>query len=234
MFKTIRLSLLCVLISLPVLAQGQTTTKVKIERQESTALQTEKATKRLETLLSILSYYNLNDTEESKLVTEATTVLKSLRQQDMVAVIKHLETSAKAKSTTTSDDETKLAYVRHQKILEKLRELAMKQQAIRSLEIAAERMAKASKEEFSINATLMVFYGMLENKNTKNKTMFPTIVTKLIDRQRDLNVDVSVILSQAADLESKLDDQRKDRLKEGLRIAKAETFEAHSLWLRII
>ncbi|RLS97801.1 MAG: hypothetical protein DWI15_02370, partial [Planctomycetota bacterium] len=114
MFKTIRLSLLCFLISLPVLAQGQTTTKVKIERQESTALQTEKATKRLETLLSILSYYNLNDTEESKLVTEATTVLKSLRQQDMVAVIKHLETSAKAKSTITSDDETKLAYVRHQ------------------------------------------------------------------------------------------------------------------------
>ena len=222
MFKTIRVSLLCFLISLPVLAQGQTTTKVKIERQESTALQTEKATKRLETLLNILSYYNLNDTEESKLVVEATTVLKSLRQQDMVAVIKHLETSAKAKSKTTSDDETKLAYVRHQKILEKLRELAMKQQAIRSLEIAAERMAKASKEEFSINATLTIFYGMLEDKNSKTKSMFPTIVTKLIDRQRDLNVDVSVILSQAADLESKLDDQRKDRLKEGLRIAKAE------------
>ena len=222
MFKTIRLSLLCFLISLPVLAQGQTTTKVKIERQESTALQTEKATKRLETLLNILSYYNLNDTEESKLVVEATTVLKSLRQQDMVAVIKHLETSANAKSKTTSDDETKLAYIRHQQILEKLRELALKQQAIRSLEIAAERMAKASKEEFSINATLMIFYGMLEDKNSKTKSMFPTIVTKLIDRQRDLNVDVSVILSQAADLESKLDDQRKDRLKEGLRIAKAE------------
>ena len=163
MFKSLRLFFLSLLITLPVLAQGQTTTKVKIERQESTALQTEKATKRLETLLSVLSYYNLNDTEESKLVTEATTVLKSLRQQDMVAVIRHLETSAKAKTKSISDDETKLAYVRHQQILEKLRELALKQQAIRSLEIAAERMSKASKEEFSINATLLVFFGMLEN-----------------------------------------------------------------------
>jgi len=222
MLKTIRFSIVCFLMALPVLAQDPINHKLKIEKQQSTAELTEKATKRLETLLNILSYYQLNETEEAKLVTETSTVLKSLRQQDMTAVIKHLENAAKAKVKSDSTDETKLAYVRHQKILEKLRELALKQQAIRSLEVAAERMAKASKEEFSINSTLLVFYGMLENKTGKNKSMFPTIVTKLIDRQRDLNVDVAVILSQAADLESKLDEPRKERLKQGMQIAKNE------------
>jgi len=147
MLKPFRIFLATLTICIPVFAQEATQTKQFIEKQKAVAGQTERTIRRMETLLSVLQYYQLNQSEETKLIQEATEVLGGLRKEDMAAVIHHLENAAKAKVRQSADGETTEAYKRHQFILEKLRELAARQNAVRSLEMAAERMERASREE---------------------------------------------------------------------------------------
>lgn len=221
MLKPFRIFLATLTICIPVFAQEATQTKQFIEKQKAVAGQTERTIRRMETLLSVLQYYQLNQSEETKLIQEATEVLGGLRKEDMAAVIHHLENAAKAKVRQSADGETTEAYKRHQFILEKLRELAARQNAVRSLEMAAERMERASREENKVHTTLGLLISALEGNNP-SRVDLQKIALKLLDRQADLNAEVAVLLTQATELEPKLDEERKARLKQGLQISTQE------------
>ncbi|MFM7540960.1 MAG: hypothetical protein ACKO9Z_15000, partial [Planctomycetota bacterium] len=202
------------LMSLPMgHLMAQESPESRARAQASVRGETDQVTRRLEVMAGILRYYKLGSSEDHALMRDAAGALSKLSATEMRAVLDHLEKAAKVSAETA--DQTDKAYSRHLEVVRKLREISTRYDAIRSLEMAADRLEKSSREQGRIQAAIAGEAARAESAKASLKDTVARISGR-IDQQRDLNVDVAMLLNMASDLESRLDPDRKERLRKGL------------------
>ena len=190
----------------------------RIDAQRVAQSQVDQTARRLETMLRVLKYQKLDAHEEHKLVEEAAVTLKGLSRQEMNQVLARLEKAKK--DSDAAPGETTQAHRSHLVIMSKLRELALRREAVRSLAEAAARARKVARDEGRLQGTIAgeIAAASAPRQGTKDAQVR---LSRATDIQRDLTTEVSVLLRQAAALEPRLDDVHKIRLKKGLDEAKS-------------
>lgn len=190
----------------------------RIDAQRVAQSQMDQTARRLETMLRVLKYQKLDAHEEHKLVEEAAVTLKGLSRQEMNQVLARLEKAKK--DSDAAPGETTQAHRSHLVIMSKLRELALRREAIRSLAEAAARARRVARDEGRLQGTIAgeIAAASAPRQGTKDAQVR---LSRATDIQRDLTTEVSMLLRQAAALEPRLDDVHKIRLKKGLDEAKS-------------
>src|SRR5262245_6721770 len=123
------------------------------ELQKQIQADTDKTVRQLETTLRVLQYYQLDKGAEKELLAEAASTLKKLSRNQMTEVIARLEAAGKAPDPKAADSEKEKAYARHREIIEELKGLIDRRDAISSLEQAADRLEKTAGDQTDLYLT---------------------------------------------------------------------------------
>lgn len=207
------------LLTIPAspLAMAQESADARARVQAAVRAETDRVTRRLEVMVGILRYYKLGSSEDHGLMRDAANELSKLSRAEMQAVLDHLEKAAKGSGDSAT--QTDQAYSRHLEVVRKLREISIRYEAIRSLEMAADRLEKSAREQSRLQAAIA---GEAARAEAAKASLKDTVgrISDRIDQQRDLNVEVAMLINMAADLEKRLDPERRERLRKGLTEAK--------------
>jgi len=189
----------------------------RVDAQKAAQAQVDQAARRLDTMLRVLRYQKLDAHEEHKLVQEASVILKGLSEREMNEVLNRLESARK--NPTANSTETSQAFDRHLVIMSKLRELALRRDAVRSLAEAAARARKTARDQGKLQGAVA---GEIAAATAPRQSAREAMIrlSQAVDTQRDLNTEVSLLLRQAAALEGRLDPKHKEKLKKGLEEAR--------------
>lgn len=189
----------------------------RVETQKSVREQVDQAARRLETMMRVLRYQKLDSHGEHQLLDEARIILKGLSEKEMAEVVARLDRARKEPTAATS--ETDRAFQVHLVIMSRLRELSLRRDAVRSLAEAAARARKAARDQGRLHGSIAgEIAGATAPRQSTREAMVR--IGQTVDAQRDLNTEVSLLLRQAAALESSLDPKHKEKLLKGLGEAK--------------
>ena len=212
------------LVSAPLAtAMAQETPEARARAQAAVRAETDLVARRLDVMLGVLKYYKLGGAEDSGLMRDAAKELSTLSRSDMQAVLNHLEKAGKNPGDAAA--QTDEAYARHLTVVKRLREIALRYDSVRSLEMAADRVEKAAREQSRLQAAIA---GEAARAEATKASLKDTVgrISDRIDHQRDLNVEVAMLFNMAADLEKRLDPDRRERLLKGLTEARNRQLNA--------
>ena len=186
------------------------------EQQRRVQADTDKTVRRLQTMLRVLAYHQLDAGEEKRVLEEIATTLSSLSQEQMNEVIARLEAAAKAPDPSRSQQEMDIAYRRHREILNTLKGLLARYEAIKTLGQAADRLDKAGQEQLDLHLrTTQLAREIARNENRRQLTPAQqSAAQQLADRQADLQRDVAGVLRQLGDLRDQLPPDQLERLNQ--------------------
>jgi Domain of unknown function (DUF4175) len=194
------------------------------ERQKQIQAETDYVVRRMGTMLRVLDFYQLDKTSEKKMLEDLSGVLGGLSKTQMTEVIRRLEAAAQAKNADQSNKEVEAAYARHREILESLKAMLSRYDAIRSLDQAADRLDKQAQQQLDLHFLTAQIARDIEDlqKPGLSQTQRLLIVRRYQGRglnfkrqgddQSDLQVDVFNVLKQVKELESKLTDEQQQRV----------------------
>lgn len=193
------------------------------ERQKQIKADTESMVRRLGTMLRVLDYYQIDKAGERKMLEEMSGVLSGLSKNQMNEVIQRLEAAAQAKDEAKSSEEVQQAYARHREILDSLKNLLSRHDAVRNLDQAADRLEKFAKNQLELHFQT----GQLikDSMDRANPNLSPT-QRLLMAKRRNFNLepkrqgdaqieihhDVDIVIQQVLDLRPKLPDEQKERV----------------------
>ena len=121
------------------------------DRQKQIQAETDYVVRRMGTMLRVLDFYQLDKAAEKKMLEDVAGVLGGLSKTQMREVILRLEAAAQAKSSEQSTKEVEAAYARHREILDTLKTMLARFDAIRSLDQAADRLDKQSQQQLELH-----------------------------------------------------------------------------------
>lgn len=194
------------------------------ERQKQIQADTEHAVRRLSTMLRVLEYYQVDKSAEKKLLEEVAATLSFLSRSQMTEVIARLEAAAKAPDTDKADKELTIAYARHREIIDTLKDMLARYDAVKTLDQVADRLDKLSQSQVDLH---LLTSQLLQDWKDRTRSDLPAGVRKLltsrlryqvrdlkkqVDDQAELQGDFNRLLKQAAGLRGKLTDEQKERL----------------------
>ena len=181
------------------------------EAQRRLQGETEQVARRLGSMLRFLSYHRLDQGEEQKLLTDATKTLSGLSKNEMEAVIGHLEASIKAPDEATASAEAKAAYTKHRDVVKNLKSLLLKYDTIKTLDQAAERLARASKDQHELRLTAESLAQRMRDGRVRGQGGIATSPEQA-DTQGDLTRDLEALFKQLEKLPPFLTAEQKARL----------------------
>ncbi len=186
---------------------------IQRDQQKKANAAVEQTARFVTTSLRILTYQRLDPTAEQNVLNEVATSLKKLSQDDMKAVLNHLETAVKAPNEETATSEQREAYQKHRAVVASLRSILFKMDILRSLDEAAKRVNDSAKAEFSLHQR-----ALLTENNQQYRNAARGIRRTVDDReeqadgQTDLRNELTNLIKQLALLRPKLNPEQKDRL----------------------
>src|SRR5262249_49624545 len=178
------------------------------EKQKQIQAETDYLVRRMATMLRVLEFYQVDKAQEKKLMEEMVGVLSGLSKNQMKEVIRRLDAAAKEKEQGKSDKELVQAYARHREILDALKEMTARFDAVRSLDQAADRLEKFAKSQFELHlqtAQLLRDLDAFQKPNTSatQRLLITKRLRNLIvetkrqaDDQSDLEKDVAIVVKQ--------------------------------------
>lgn len=182
------------------------------DQQRHVQSETDHTVRKLQTILRILSYHQVDAETEKKLFTEVTGTLSGLSKEQMSEIIQRLDAAAKAGDADQAQKESDAAYAKHREVLDTLQALLAKQQVIKSLDQAAEKLEKASKEQFDLSVRS---HELAQPKlDPRNRPNSKRQMIDQADRQLDLQREVSSTFRQLDKLRDLLAPDQQDRLKQ--------------------
>ncbi len=156
------------------------------ERQQQVQADTDALVRRLGTMLRVLDYYQIDKGGERKLIDEMAGILAGLSRRQMNEVIRHLETAARASDPTKAAGDVDLAYDRHREILDSLKNLLIRHDAVRSLDQAADVLERLAKDQLEVHlATGQVIKDSVDRSNSN----LPGVRRALIDKRRGAGLE---------------------------------------------
>ena len=147
-------------------AEGSPGTQRDLQKRANAAV--EQTARHVTTSLRILAYQNLKPTEEQKVIAEVAGTLKKLSQEDMRAVLAHLETAVKAPDEATASGEQREAYQKHRAVVASLRSILFRLDVLKSLDEAAKRYADAARAEFGLHQRALRADALADSPRVKN------------------------------------------------------------------
>jgi hypothetical protein len=195
------------------------------DRQKQIQADTDQMVRRVGTMLRVLEYYQVEKAAEKKMLEEVAVTLAGLSKDQMTQVIARLDAAARAGDPAKSEKEVGEAYIRHREILDSLKGLLAKYDAVKSLDQVAERLDKAARIQLELHlVTKQLIHNALERQKPTLSPVqrsvlikqFPNILLEKKrqgDAQGDLRRDVEIVLKQAGELRPKLPPEQVERLK---------------------
>ena len=186
---------------------------VQRDQQKKANAAVEQTARFVTTLLRILTYQRLDPTAEQNVLNEVAASLKKLSQDDMKAVLNHLETAVKAPNEETATSEQREAYQKHRAVVASLRSILFKMDILRSLDEAAKRLNDSAKAEFSLHQRALLTENNQQYRNVARGTRRSVDDREeQADGQTDLRNELTNLIKQLALLRPKLNPEQKDRL----------------------
>src|SRR5262245_13670897 len=188
------------------------------EKQKQVQAETERTVRRMNTMVRLLVYNQLDKASETKLLEEVAITLSTLSREQMNDIVSRLEAAARVPDETKSQQERETAYVKHREVIVTLKKMLAKYDAVKNLEQAVEKLENAAKEQLEIN--LRTTKAVEAQKNVVEKLFVsPKVrndaamqIRHQADDQTDLRQDVANLLKQVAELRESLPADQKDRV----------------------
>jgi len=220
------LALSCVIFVNPSTARAASEEDLLLQqdRQKQIQAETDSMVRRLGTMLRVLEYYQIDKAGERKMMEEMTGALSGLSKKQMAEVIRRLESAAKSQDDKKTNEEVQQVYARHREILDTLKSLMSRHDAVRTLDQAADRlddMAKKQLEHYfqttqlirdsldQANPNLSPTQRLLLNKR-HNFNLEPR---RQGDAQIEIHQDVERIIRKVLDLRPQLPEEQKERVQ---------------------
>lgn len=219
-------------------AQDEPDLALQQEKQRQIQAETDFIVRRVGTMLRVLEFYDVDRGTEKKLLEEMTSILGGLSKKQMAEVIRRLET-AKIESPDKSKTELARAYDKHREILDSLKQLLARHDAIRGLDQAADRMEKLARQQLEMylqtnqlikdgidraNPNLPPTQRLLLNRRPRN---YQIESRRQADDQHELMKDVDLLIKQILDLRAGLPEEQKLRIKSMQAIAEEQNLSAN-------
>lgn len=191
----------------------------KREREQRVRQDTDHLVRRAVTMLRVLDYYGAGQRSERRVLNEVAGILAGLSKEQMAEVIARLEKAVQSADRKNAGKDVAVAYQDHRIILEQLRALLARYQAIHSLDQAAAHFEQASKQQLEIqlrtNQLTQDWLAAQPYQRQPNERARPAVqqeVRQEADEQSDLKQDVQKALAEVEHLASQLPPEQKDRL----------------------
>jgi hypothetical protein len=183
------------------------------DQQKKATAAVEQTARFVTTSLRILSYQKIDPTQEQSILNDVAESLKRLSQEDMKAVMVHLESAIKAPDEATATSEQKEAYQKHRVVVANLRSILFKLDILRTLEEAAKRYEIAAKSQFSLHQRSLRADQFQETTRFRSPNMIlGEEIERMADGQVDLRQELSNLVKQLMALKPKLSDEQRERL----------------------
>ncbi|MCZ2342928.1 MAG: hypothetical protein LC104_14235 [Bacteroidales bacterium] len=193
---------------------------VQREQQKRVQAEVQQTARRVMTTLRVLQYQKLDPNAEHKVLDEVATGLRTLGQNDMQAVLRHLEQAVRAPDSITSTAEQRAAYQKHREIVGSLREMLTLLDLLKSLDQAAERFDRAAESEHALHlrSTASAAFG---DRRPGGREKVITERDSQADAQSDLRVEVATLIKQLATLRPTLNAEQRTRLDQTNALSRA-------------
>ncbi len=169
--------------------------------QRKLRAETEKTASRIATVLNFITYNRLGGSEEQKILQDTTKQLSKLSREEMGLVIDHLEAALKAPNAATASKEQQEAYLKQKEVVDKLKVLLLQYDMIKSLDVAADRLEKASKSQLELKIATETTNQLIRDRRLSPRRGPAEDFQEQADGQFDLNRDASSIVTQLSRLE---------------------------------
>ena len=174
---------------------GQPGPQLDLQKKANAAV--EQTARHVTTSLRILAYQRLDPTAEQKVLDEVAGSLKKLSQDEMKAILAHLETAIKAPDEATATAEQREAYRKHRAVVSTLRGILFRLDVLKSLDEAAKRYADASRAEFALHQRSLRADALPENPRVRNPNrLLSEEREQQGDTQTDLRNELSNLVKQ--------------------------------------
>src|SRR5262249_29494110 len=112
----------------------------------------EDASRRTSSTLRAMLYQRLSPGAEQTMLREVADSLKGLSQDEIKAILDHLERAIQAPDPTSADKEQLKAYEKNRQVIAQLRGILVKLDVIKNLDEAAARLDRGANDQLTINA----------------------------------------------------------------------------------
>jgi hypothetical protein len=190
-------------------------------KQKQVQADTEHMVRRVRTMLRVLDYYQLDKRSEKQLLDDVASTLAGLSKEQMNEVIARLEAAARAPDDRKLEKELEEAYARHRQIVESLKNILAKYDAVKTLEQAADRLEKSSKDQLELYVQTCQFAQMQQESGqtpaprgrvTGARLTMITEIPAQADNQRDLHRNLGALFQQLTALRDQLPADQQERL----------------------
>ena len=184
-------------------------------QQQQTQAAVAQASRHAVTVIRVLAFQNVEDTEKDALLREVADTLRSLSEKDMNEVLKHLDSAMTVPDPNTATAAQQAAYIKHREILATLQKMIAKIDSLKSIDDAARRLSELAENQHRL------YLDTTADKELKQQNREGELDNrdKIRDNQGDLKSELNSLLHQLAVLSPKLSPEHKDRME------KAKTFD---------
>jgi len=183
------------------------------DRQKQIQSDTDRLVRRIETMIRVYEYNRLDSSSDKELLEQVNGILTGLSKEQMTALIAALEKAQKEKGEARTD-ELKKAQARHAEIIDGLKTILARFDAVRSLDQAAERLDKMAADQVELFLGTAQLPCESENAGNKRTSALALRVERLANEQGFIKKDFADVVTQVAGLNAKLPDDQKKRAKE--------------------
>ena len=216
MRRTLLLGFGLLAFAIPAAQSQEPTAAAKRDQQKRANAAVEQTARFVTTSLRTIVYQKLDAKDEQDLLDEVAGGLRQLSQEDMKAVLDHLERAAKAGDEATADAEQRAAAVKHKAVVATLRSMLFKLDILRTLEEAAKRLQDQAKREFALHQRALELHERPAPTGSRDgRTMAALLkesVEQQADAQSDLQLELANLLKQLSTLKPKLNAEQAGRL----------------------
>ncbi len=197
------------------------------EKQRQIQADTEQVVRRLSTMIRVMQFYGTDKDAQADVLGEMKTTLAGLSKNQMTAVIDQLEEAAKARDTKQSEKALDAAYTSHRKVIDTLRDMLARYDAVKSLDQAADRFEKLAKHQLELH--LQTGQLIRDQEELNDPRLAPTkrmLVQRrmrgqarvdpsrwAVDAQTELSNDAGAVYRQVVALRSSLPAEQQQRVK---------------------
>ncbi len=188
-------------------------------QQKQAQAETKRTAQRLEAMLRVLAYHQLDAAAEQKIINEAANTLRGLSQQQMEEILKNFNTASQAKTLAEMDKQLDQAQDKHRAVLDQIRQLLGRFEMVRNVEQAAQRFDKLALEQGQLKERMLLTEQQRRTQANQRRGMRPESPQQEALRQDDLTRDADAVLQKLHEIQNDIPDELKPRLEKAFAIA---------------
>ena len=178
------------------------------DRQKEVQADTDLTVRRIQTLVRVLDFYQANKNAQRAALDDIAQTLKGLSKEQMRDVIARLDSAARTEQAGKSTEEIEAAYGKHREILDSIKNMLGRLEAVQNLDQAAERFEKLSKVQRAEYLKLGEYFRVRAELADPNLTITQRLLLerklgrkaiedkKVVDFQKEIQTDVLQLLAQ--------------------------------------